>query len=435
MTITDSLSTLRETLHERTGDLVAAQPLSDPQQIPLNIVMESDALPAGLRAAFRYLAQERLSDSFLPVQERITLPEALEDPLYHSLIEGFLRLGSIPTDQFYILLDTAIDLYLKYLAQPVATLADIVSQGKDEVILDDHFDHHLSAFIDYPYLPAIILAWKERQSSFGFDSCSFDNFNQILHSTEETVLRATSIRRLEEYLSPLFAIREDHTCTSELLAAYFEEKGLYTVAKRVLADRSTHTWQTLEKILLDLLLVEPSSVTTEATSKETAERNESKPPQMWQELKAIGVVIPPSQRSRETHRKGAVDVPSTFSEEKEISVKPAVQPVNSEVIEEAANDDVKETPSTEPVQPRPVLTLADIISPEAREKFIRKLFNKSEANYERAIELLNSAVNWKEASIYLDAFFLRNKIDPFSKYALRLSDLVYQHLKMQSLNN
>ena len=66
-----------------------------------------------------------------------------------------------------------------------------------------------------------------------------------------------------------------------------------------------------------------------------------------------------------------------------------------------------------------------MLSPHAREKIMSKIFRDDENDFRRSMELINNAKDWKQASIYLDALFMRRKVDPDSKTATRLTDAVY----------
>jgi hypothetical protein len=61
-----------------------------------------------------------------------------------------------------------------------------------------------------------------------------------------------------------------------------------------------------------------------------------------------------------------------------------------------------------------------------RKKFIKKIFKKSETNYEAAIEDLNMMHNWREASEKIDEVFVANNIDTYSRHAVRFTDMIYK---------
>jgi hypothetical protein len=56
--------------------------------------------------------------------------------------------------------------------------------------------------------------------------------------------------------------------------------------------------------------------------------------------------------------------------------------------------------------------------------FIKKLFNKSEGAYKEAINDLSKCRDWKEAASYIDNFFIRSDINPYSNTAINFTDKI-----------
>jgi hypothetical protein len=77
-------------------------------------------------------------------------------------------------------------------------------------------------------------------------------------------------------------------------------------------------------------------------------------------------------------------------------------------------------PSTSPRQP-----LSDLIDDKSRMIFLRKIFKRDEAAYRRFVEVLERADTWKTAKEILDEELSRREINPYSKEAIRLSDVVF----------
>jgi hypothetical protein len=69
--------------------------------------------------------------------------------------------------------------------------------------------------------------------------------------------------------------------------------------------------------------------------------------------------------------------------------------------------------------------LSRIISSRKRKRFIKKIFNKRERQFQEFVNLMNSTPTWKHASNLIDNFFYQKGINPYSKEALELSDMVY----------
>lgn len=78
--------------------------------------------------------------------------------------------------------------------------------------------------------------------------------------------------------------------------------------------------------------------------------------------------------------------------------------------------------------PRVAPAMSDVrrfIDPALERKVVKKIFAKNRADYEVALDRLNTAPNWKTASQVLDELFLKYNVDPYSRTAIRFTDSVY----------
>ena len=71
------------------------------------------------------------------------------------------------------------------------------------------------------------------------------------------------------------------------------------------------------------------------------------------------------------------------------------------------------------------IDLRALIDARKRKRFLKKVFKKDEAHFDASIDTLNAMTSWKEASVFIDEIFIMNDVDPFSKDAIRFTDLVY----------
>jgi hypothetical protein len=70
--------------------------------------------------------------------------------------------------------------------------------------------------------------------------------------------------------------------------------------------------------------------------------------------------------------------------------------------------------------------LHSLINAADRKRYVRKLFGRDEAVYERAITLLNGKASWREASECIDELFVRHEVDLYSRLAVKFTDDVYK---------
>ncbi|MGE3799511.1 MAG: hypothetical protein AB7H80_00670 [Candidatus Kapaibacterium sp.] len=58
-------------------------------------------------------------------------------------------------------------------------------------------------------------------------------------------------------------------------------------------------------------------------------------------------------------------------------------------------------------------------------KVVKKIFGRDRSEYEKTLDLLNTAETWREASRILDELFIRFEVDPYSRTAIRFTDAIY----------
>ncbi len=66
-----------------------------------------------------------------------------------------------------------------------------------------------------------------------------------------------------------------------------------------------------------------------------------------------------------------------------------------------------------------------LITPKLRKKFIKKIFNNDQKDYEKFAALIQNINNWKDANILIDFYFYKNGVDPVSREALEFRNILY----------
>jgi hypothetical protein len=69
--------------------------------------------------------------------------------------------------------------------------------------------------------------------------------------------------------------------------------------------------------------------------------------------------------------------------------------------------------------------LGSSIDEKSRKSFVKKLFGGDTTGYRKLIEKLNEADSWRVAKILIDNELFKRDVDPFSREAIKLVDLVY----------
>jgi hypothetical protein len=111
-------------------------------------------------------------------------------------------------------------------------------------------------------------------------------------------------------------------------------------------------------------------------------------------------------------------------------VEKAPAPVDSAT--ESAEDIFDDVPSPQlpdlgsgRTEPTSLADLRTLFPPQEKKKFVKKLFNRSDAAFDKALDELNARGSWPEASEYLDELFIEQNVDLYSRIAVEFTDLVF----------
>ena len=85
----------------------------------------------------------------------------------------------------------------------------------------------------------------------------------------------------------------------------------------------------------------------------------------------------------------------------------------------------QEEEESDVVDVKPSKGLRSFITDKTEKGFIKKLFGGDEAAYDELIDKLDEAESWRVAKILIDNELFKRDVDPFSREAIRLVDMVY----------
>lgn len=301
------------------------------------------------------------------------------------------------------------DSALLYTAQPVTFVRLMIEAGRVDKLQETLIEQR-----HYPFLSDILLEWLERQPSPSSEVAE-TVVSQIVH---EVIGRMTIDELCSMLDKPFAVLQQDGKLLSQDVANLLKEFRLSALANRFPLNEELTTDDVRRRLLQEESA--PALVNT------TPDTNYG---EFLKELKDAGVIIPsgngtpssPKQSSRV--KKTPVEEALAAAALKPRTTKPAVpkasatKPETPKVSSPPKAARTKAEPS-----PRSVETY---FSPDAKEKVMSKIFRDDEEDYQRSIALIDRAKDWKQASIYLDALFMRRKVDPYSKTAIRLTDAVY----------
>jgi hypothetical protein len=256
--------------------------------------------------------------------------------------------------------------------------------------LADHGADATQGFISrvelYPFISDLLGEWLRRNDNV-------KEASSILNTITREVIGNMTLAELCAMLQAPLALlaSEGSKVDPAVISGIFRELYLSSLAEKIEQHNTPIDPIELEQVL---------------TASVPAPKVEAAPDRSYNdflsELKDAGVIIPPSSKERQER-------------------------VQSKRV--AATDDKPASPARptkpKPTTPKPTRGVESMLSPDAYEKIMVKIFRNDEDDYRRSMDLINKAKDWKQASIYLDALFMRRKVDPYSKTATRLTDAVY----------
>ena len=319
---------------------------------------------------------------------------------------------------FSSILDDAVHMQFNYLCRPQWTLLrfvfDKVSHTPTKKIV-----FKFGYFSDYRYYSDII---KRYLTDKGLVELNIEEFRNLLIKIDVQVLKRHTNTELAELTKPIFQFVNigDYSPESlvpiDALTVFYDDKAMTEIKERLEEERDRRSLRHLTMKQLAALITDvrgPGEVGEAA-----AERAG---------LTATGgqeVVLPKPPLPAKTPQRPSV--PSTYEYDEYFEHKP---PSPSGVTEAQPKTPQPVQREAKPEPPQPIsggaIDLRALIDDKKRKKFLKRIFKKDEAHFNTTIDTLNAMTSWKEASVFIDEIFIMNDVDPFSKEAIRFTDLIY----------
>ncbi len=399
--------------------VLTAKSIGESETILLKQLMrgpQSD-MPRGIKTYFRSEVERWLT------QERKAAPKSTRFnfslPEVHSLLQQMhtLLIYNYQFDhaEFSSVLDDAVHMQLNFLCRPQWTLLsfvfDKISHSTTKEII-----FKLSYFSEYRYFSDIM---KRYITNKGLAELNIEEFRNLLIKIDEQVLRNHTGTELAELAKPIFQFVNvgDYSPESlvpiDALMIFYDDKNMTDIKERLDKERDRHSLHHLTMKQLAGLIndVRRADEVAEADKKQEVALPE--PP-----LPVETAQRPPSPP--------AGSGPSKYEYDEYFEQKPP----RSVGVPESVPVPLK--PSQKEIEPEPLqvtpaeaIDLHGLIDDRRRKKFLKKLFNADEAHFNTAIDTLNSLKSWKEASVFIDEIFIVNDVDPYSKEAIRFTDLIF----------
>ena len=366
--------------------------------------------------------------------------------LIDQIFDRLKQNATFSLTKFRQLLERAIKLEMNYVIEPHRTLTQFLFKDNTRVSTMEVYDT-LKYFFRYDYYKKAISDYFNMKYLREVTQDQFkDLINQIdKKAFDENPLETTlkTVKTIMEFLGEVVE-KEVNTLAVSTLYTALKDRNLddyAQLAKRVMeeTDIQEMNFEEIEKLLRDEIMPgvkeaeikEPTEVigydkieNLEESKPEVAlediELQESIEIEAEEEVEEEEEEFEEEEELEEEEKVEAAEAkPSTVdSTEEERAVEEA--PVSGRVADELADYVASQISSASPLQ-----DLHGMIKGRVRRKSIKKLFKKNEKDFVAFIDRLNTLSNWKDASHLIDEEFYERGINPYSKEAIALSDIIY----------
>ncbi len=317
--------------------------------------------------------------------------------------------------QFNRLLERAIKLEANYLIRPHQTLTQFLFKDNfvvttmevyDMLKYFDKFQYYKDALTDY-----FNLKYLREISQTQFEELIAGIDDQV-YGREMLETSLKTIKTIINFLNEGRTQTSDTIDTETVLTA-FSDRNLTEfgnlIAREIKDGTKELTFQQLESILKSGKTLKELASHPVATAKplEQVEDIETSRPEVEVETIAVSEK---TEEPRVIEMEEQVEVEEEEEEEEEVETSAADQ--LADVVAAKIKGDV-------------LVDLNHMITKKQRKKFVKKIFHKSEQHFEKFLRYINQTDSWKTASSIIDESLAKLGINPYSREALELSDLIY----------
>ena len=331
-------------------------------------------------------------------------------------------------NRFNQLLERAIKLEMNYLIEPHRTLKQFIFKDAHKVSTMEVYDT-LKYFFRYEYYKTAISDYFNTKYLREIEESQFaDLMRQIDEKAFAEDLIGTTLKTVKTIMSFLGDAKDEEITSLpiDVLIVAFKDRNLddyLNMAERVKneTDLEELTFDEIEDMLRNNKIpgiVEEEEAPAEIEEEEKVgfdevEDIETAQPEVAVEDIEVSEAAPVEEEVEEEEEEEEEIEEEEEEEEKEPAAKGTVASQLANVVASQIKSDT------------PLEDLNNMIPKKVRKKAVKKLFKKNEKDYLGFIESLNSFTLWTDASALIDDEFYNREINPYSKEAIALTDIIY----------
>lgn len=390
-------------------------------------------LPESVKYFISREIENRVEQEFEEIKKfsKFNFDHATVKPLVEELKVLLKFTRELKQEELSLLLKIALDLNLDYLLKPFETLTSFVfryEETQSVAIIKER----LKFINEYEYLPILINEYFNRT---GLTKISKNDFVHLLHKIEIEYSRNFTVldhyhifSRFKNFLLELNLFINDYP-EYEAFIIYLQDKNQTNLAI-FLEEHKEHfkiSGYSVANYIQSLL----QPVTSEVKKEEffVEERKSS-----------YTEVNQPTKQDENENKEELFSYDEQILDKQPVSVADQNEETkNSNRLEESNNAD-ESTKKTELVEKLTATTITrkpkvfdrnlDGLMPAGlKKKIIKKIFDGNEFLFVDFMSNLNKVENWDEASILLTDLFDKKGIQPFSKWAIKFTEFLYENIK------
>jgi hypothetical protein len=445
--------------------------LAGKEKVRFGRISADNAIPPFIKILFQKRVEKYLVTespfSVQPTQHFDLRPEDL-DNLKGRFLEVLREVASFREDEVETILREALILRLDYLVKPIDTMRKILFEDQPSVSFRG-IEEKLEPFLKLlPYAEQLVAECRR----LGYKSIEQDEYGNMILDVVQKITKD----------NPMKIVLHDFSVTTDFLS---ETKGEEIVSvegeilQEFLADRNLwgfrraldvemklgkedfdtaelemtlKRYQELKEAFLKNgtpLKIEAKELFVHKEAKKSESEIEVIEPLVGQESEAfesLSLIDEKTDDTKPALKEDSWDIEEVMNRQtpvldledvKEKAAKPddklktpkSMRIIRREQKEEEFEDEVipleKDTFYEKPVLPKKRMGLKNLIDEKAEKVFIKKLFDGDASSYEKLLEKLDEAESWRVAKILIDNELFKRDVDPFSREAIKLVDLIY----------
>lgn len=331
-------------------------------------------------------------------------------------------------DELSLLFKLALDLSLDYLIRPCETLTSFIFKYEETQFTSTILER-LKYIKDYEYFPFLIKAYLEKKK---ISRINRNSFIELLHKIENEYTRDFTL--LEHY--QIFNSFKSYLLELDLYITDLPEYEAFIV---YLKDKN-------QLRFVEFLEEHKEHFKSTGTNLPNYLKSLTHIPEVDEKIFKREVEIVERFDKTDESTVSEEIAEANISDEKELVIQ-ETSSVNEKTLDET-DLEVTESNQTETIEEKPKTLFEKLTEPVEKiesktfnrnldglmpkglkKKVIKNIFDNNEIEFIEFINNLNKVKNWDEASLLLTDLFDRKNIQPFSKWAIKFTEFLYENIK------